>query len=185
MKITGGKAKGKIIYVPKKIIRPTQNILREALFNIIGASFLKNAVVLDLFCGSGALGIEALSRGAKKAVFVDNNKRCLSFVGKNLAVLKQEIKVQASLIKEDAVKAIKKFHGRGKKFDLVFADPAYHRGLGKKCLQALDEYDILTADALIIIEYFKKESLQIEAKNLIFLTTRQYGDTKVSFFKKT
>lgn len=187
MKITGGMAKGKQITVPA-IIRPTQNVLRQAIFNILNTAFLKGAVVLDLFCGSGALGIEAFSRGAKEVTFVDNHKICLSFVRNNLGVLDEEISRNAVLIKEDAFRAVRDFAEGGQKFDLVFADPPYYKGLGKKCLQALDEYDILHPNALVLIEYFKKETLEpvsdITLKNLVLLDTKQYGDTKISIFKK-
>lgn len=183
MKIIGGTAKGKEIAAPK-IIRPTQNILREAIFNIIDASFLREAVVLDLFCGSGALGLEALSRGAKEVTFVDSQKICLSFVRKNLSVLGEEAKKRASLIKEDALKAIKNFAARGQKFDLVFADPPYYKEAEKKCLQALDGYDILHPAALVLIEYFKKDILDADIKNLVLADTKQYGDTKISIFRK-
>ncbi len=183
MKITGGEARGRPLYIPKKIIRPTQNGVREAIFNIIGSSFFKDAVVLDLFCGSGAMGIEALSREAKEVIFVDGKKDCLLFVRRNLAIFGKEIDKKISLIKTDAFRAIKNFSRKKRKFSLIFADPPYHKDLGGKCLKALDEYDILTRNGLIVIEHFKKEILDIKTKNLAFLSLRQYGDTKISFFK--
>jgi 16S rRNA (guanine(966)-N(2))-methyltransferase RsmD len=183
MKITGGRFKGRPLFAPKRIIRPTQDAVREAIFNIIGDSFLQDATVLDLCCGSGALGIEALSRGAKEAVFVDNKKICLLFVRKNLTIFGDGIDKKFSLIKADAFKIMKDFSLRRQKFDLILIDPPYYKNLGKKYLNALDEYDILTPNGLAIIEYFKKESLAIETENLTPAATKQYGDTKISFFK--
>lgn len=183
MKITGGEARGRPLYVPKKIIRPTQNTVREAIFNIIGLPFFKDAVVLDLFCGSGALGIEALSREAREVIFIDDKKDCITSVKRNLAIFGKEIDKKTSLIKADVFRVIKGFNRKKRKFSLIFADPPYHKDWGGKCLKALDEYDILTQNGLIIIEHFKKEILDIKMKNLAFLNLRQYGDTKVSFFK--
>jgi len=184
MKITGGQSKGRSLFAPRKIIRPTQDQVREAIFNIIGVSFLREAKVLDLFCGSGSFGIEALSRGAERVVFVDKNKECLFFVRKNLSIFEEKVKKKVLLLKADAFSAIRNLSSGEEKFDLIFLDPPYHKGLGKKGLQALDEYDILTANGLIIVEYFKKENIEPQLTRLSLSNTRQYGDTKVSIFKK-
>ncbi|MFH1856469.1 MAG: 16S rRNA (guanine(966)-N(2))-methyltransferase RsmD [Candidatus Omnitrophota bacterium] len=184
MKITGGQQKGRIIHAPKSMVRPTQNLLREAIFNILGSHFFEGTAVLDLFCGSGALGLEALSRGAKTVTFIDNNKESLLCVRENLAVFGDDGGKGSLLIKTDVFKKIPDFASKGDKFDFIFADPPYYKGLSKKCLQTLDEYDILASNAVILLEYFKKDDVNIETKNLILSDTRQYGDTNISFFRK-
>lgn len=185
MKITGGLALGRRIEVPKNSkIRPTQDTVRKAVFNIIEGRLLEDNIVLDLFCGSGSFALEALSRGLKKAVFVDNQKTCLMSVRKNLSIFNARENRDCLLIKADVFKSIAEFYKNRQKFDLIFADPPYNAGLIKKCLRGIDECDILSPDALLIIEHFKKETLDIELKNLVLTDIRQYGDTKVSFFKK-
>lgn len=185
MKITGGEALGRQIEVPKNSkIRPTQDVVRKAVFSIIGEQLLKDAVVLDLFCGSGSFALEALSRGLKKAVFVDNQKICLMSVRKNLSIFNAQGNKDCLLIKADVFKTIAEFYKNSQKFNLIFADPPYNAGLIKKCLRGIDEHDILLSNAVLIIEHFKKEMLDIELKNLFLTDIRQYGDTKVSFFKK-
>ena len=131
MNIIGGMYKGRIIYMPKGAgIRPTSNKVREALFNILGDK-VPGAAVLDLFAGSGSLGLEALSRGAAKAVFIDNNTRCISTIKRNLEKLRAPSGVKITQL--NVLQGIKKMSDR-EKFDLIFLDPPYFKDWVKKNL---------------------------------------------------
>ncbi len=129
MRIITGKYKGRTIKMPKGI-RPTSNKVRKALFDILGD--IKGLSFLELFAGSGAVGIEALSQGAKEAVFVEKNKICLNRIKENLSVMGLR---PGRVMGLDVFKAIKQLHQEGKKFDIIFLDPPYFRGLAKKNLE--------------------------------------------------
>ena len=176
MKIITGKFKGRSIEMPKGI-RPTSDKVREALFEILkdkigGSSFL------DLYCGSGAIGIEALSRGAKTTTFVDNNFKCIRSLKKNLAAL------DISLVNIYAKNTIQALKSITHVFDIIFFDPPYYKDIAKKTLIALSDCDILARNALVIIEAHKKDILPEEAGTLKKIRTCKYGDTKLEFYKK-
>jgi len=181
MRIVGGKYRGKRIDYPKLgTVRPTQDRVKEALFNVI-AKEVPGSVVVELFAGSGSLALEAISRGASRAVFVDINPACLKIIRKNIGSIdSQSI---SEVYKADALKAIERFEKRGVKFNIVFVDPPYHKGLPKKTLIKLARHDILWQNNIIIIEHSKRELIpEVEGINL--LMQRQYGDTVLSYCRK-
>ncbi len=181
MKIIGGMFKGRIINMPKGVeIRPTPDRVREALFNIIKAR-IEGASVLDLFAGSGALAIEALSRGAKSAVFVDRNKRCVDTITKSLAPFKLDANI-IRIYHNDSIKAIKRLSDSNIRFDIVFLDPPYYGDWVKKCLISLDRYDILKNPSLIVCEHFKKDVVPEQIGAIKRTRQDQYGDTVLSFY---
>lgn len=183
MKILGGELKGRNIEMPKGTdIRPTPDKVREALFNIIRDK-IKGAVVLDLFAGSGSFGIEALSRGAEIATFVDIQKRCIDSIRKNLSRLPLK-KQSINIIQYDTLKSIKKLSDRKLRFDIVFLDPPYYGDWVKKCLITLDKYDILNSSSLIICEHFKKDIVPEKVERFKRIRQSRYGDTVLSFYKK-
>ncbi len=180
MNIIGGMYKGRVISMPKgPDIRPTSNKAREALFSILGSCVIDSRV-LDLFAGSGGLGLEAMSRGAGEAVFVDNHPKCINVIRKNLEAL--QLAEKSKVMKLNADLAIKKLAHK-EKFDLIFMDPPYFRDLVKKTLINLDQYDILNHSGLIICEHHKKEGLPEEIASFKRLKTNQYGDTALSIYK--
>ena len=137
MRIIAGKLKGRVLKIPRGI-RPTSQKVREALFSILGNRII-DGVVLDLFAGSGALGIEALSRGAKSATFVDNNRKCVqtikvnlelcglsSFQSSSLRRKERDEKIEIRVLSMEALKAIRFFERKGERFDLIFLDPPYY-----------------------------------------------------------
>lgn len=149
MRVISGKARR----IPLNTVegmdtRPTTDRIKETLFNMI-AHGLCDCSFLDLFAGSGAIGIEALSRGAKDAVFIEKNPKAMACIRENLKRTKLED--QAEVISSDVFAALHRLEGR-RKFDYVFMDPPYNQLLEKKVLEFLAESDLLSKDALIIIE---------------------------------
>jgi 16S rRNA (guanine(966)-N(2))-methyltransferase RsmD len=182
MRIIAGKYRSRNIRMAKHPdIRPTKDRVREALFNIIG-KFVQAATVLDAFAGSGAFGIEALSRGAKRVVFIDKDRRCIRVIRENLNSL--GIKNNAvSIIKMDAMDAFGILERKKEKFDIVLLDPPYYRGMVKKSLIKLDHRDILAFPCIIVAEHHKEDFLPEELNNIILYRTVHYGDVCLTFYK--
>lgn len=149
MRVIAGSAKR----MPLKTVegmdtRPTTDRIKETLFNMI-SEYLADSYFLDLFSGSGAIGIEALSRGAAYATFVEQNKKAMNCIRENLKFTKLD--VRAELYETDVINALSRMEGR-KKFDYIFMDPPYDQLLEKRVLEYLQESDLLSEDALIIVE---------------------------------
>jgi len=184
MRIIGGKFKGRRIEMPVGAdVRPTPDRVREAIFNIIKTR-LENESVLDLFAGSGALGIEALSRGASYAMFVDIQKRCIEAIKKNIERLPLGPAGKIKIYQSDSLKAIKKLSDSKIRFGLVFLDPPYYSDWVKKCLLYLHIYDILKHSSLIICEHFKKDTVPEKTGSLVIIRRVAYGDTALSFYTR-
>ena len=180
MRIIGGEYRSRIINMPKGVdIRPTQDKVRGAVFSILGD--LNGKSVLELFAGSGAFGIEAISRGASSVTFVDNDFRCLETVRKNIDSLGIGDEM-FDLVKANALSVLPRLEKEEKRFDLVFLDPPYHKGIARKCLINIDSYDILSPIGLVVVEHFKKDSLPTDLKTLIFEKERNYGDVFITIF---
>ena len=162
------------------VITPKDRI-REALFNIIG-DFACGARVLDAFAGSGAFGIEALSRGAKHVVFVDNNIKCIQTIRENLNGI-DAAKEKVSVLKMDAFKAFSLLEHKKEKFDIVLLDPPYYKDMAKKSLIKLDGHDILTELSIIVAEHHKKDILPEKLENISSCRIARYGDILLSFYK--
>lgn len=184
MKILGGKFKGRNFYMPAGI-RPTQDMTRKAVVDLIGHD-LTGLEVLDLFAGSGSVGLEMLSRGAKRALFVEHDSKCASTIVENLRRLDLYDGTpgqQAELIQSDAFMTIKRLAQRGQKFDLIFLDPPYGLDLAKKALKTLTGYDILQPNCLVIVEHSKLDRLGTFDETLSVVTERKYGATYLTIFK--
>jgi len=179
MKIIAGEYKGRIIEMPKDI-RPTSDKVRTALFEIL-KSRIEGAKFLDLCCGSGAIGIEALSRGAKKTAFIDNNYNCICVLERNLVKLGASQSLY-DIYSKDCIKGLDLFHSSGEKFDIVFLDPPYNKDIAKNTLIKLSSCDILTPNAVVIAEVFKKECLPEKIGALTKIRTYKYGDTLLEFY---
>lgn len=183
MNIIGGIYKGrKLNFLKDKNIRPTQDKVREALFNIIMRD-IEGKVVLDLFAGCGSLGLEAISRGAENVTFVDNNRECVDIITENAcrAGLPEN---RYEVVRMDAFKAIEKIAKENRIFDIIIADPPYYLGLAKKILIKLTLYDILAPNNIIIVQHFKKDDVPGEFQGIVRLAEKKYGDTLLSFFRK-
>jgi len=178
MRIISGKYKGRVIKMPKSI-RPTQDKVRKALFDIL--SDIEGLSFLELFAGSGAVGLEAISRGVRDLTLVEYNPDCLLALRKNIESLKLKA---CNLYPQEAEKTIKNLHRDKKKFNIIFLDPPYYSGLSKKTLQILGAYDILTPHGIIVVQHFKKDSLPEASGDLSLFRQARYGDTVLSFYRK-
>lgn len=178
MKILSGLYKGRLIRMPAGI-RPTQDKVRKALFDILGD--ISGLSFLELFAGSGAIGFEAISRGAGEVVLVEYNRACLLAIKRNIETLKAG---NCSTFIADASLAIKGLHKKGKKFDIIFFDPPYYGESSKKTLQMLRAYDILSGDGLVVAQHFKKDNLPESAGDLNLFRQSVYGDTVLSFYRR-
>lgn len=180
MRVISGLAKGTIMYTLEgDITRPTLDRVKEAIFNMIQME-IQDSVVLDLFSGSGALGIEALSRGAKKVVLCDKSKKAINIIKLNLE--KTHLEKDAIVLQEDYNKALN-FLKDKYQFDLIFLDPPYKEEFVKESIEKIIQLDLLKKSGKIIIETDDEERILKEIKNLNVNMTdlRKYGRVKVIF----
>ncbi len=189
MRVIGGIAKSTPLASLKGArVRPTLDRVRESLFNQI-AGETADARFLDLFAGSGAIGIEALSRGAAEVVFVELNSKAQAIIYQNLAkcrFLDSDSEEKKSkhwiLLKSNALHALKVLAERGHQFDLVYVDPPYADDLYEETLIALGHSPLLAESAQVIVERHHKTALQENYDKLNLTKTRQIGDTCLSFY---
>ena len=176
MRVITGTARGRKLMEPKdQSVRPTTDMVKEAIFSIIQFD-VPGRRVLDLFAGTGQLGIEALSRGARECVFVDNSPASLALVRKNLEICK----MHAPVVRADALSYLK---GCGK-FDLVFVDPPYHAGLYEDVLRSLFMFDILTDGGIILVESTREESLPAAEPPYKRGKTYSYGKISLTLYSR-
>ncbi len=160
-------------------LRPTSDKVRESLFNILGTSII-NANVLDLFAGTGAIGIEAISRGAKNCIFIENNLNHFNLIKNNFELL--EFEKDCKVYLKNTFLALKIIYHKQKKFDIIFLDPPYFFDFGKKTLHLISEYNILNKDGLVIWEHHKKEKTHEQIDNLKLKREYIYGNIVLSFY---
>ncbi len=174
MRIIAGAARGRKLFQPKgDSIRPTSDRVREALFNLLGP--LAGLTVLDLFAGTGALGLEALSRGAQQALFVDVSTDALGLVRRNVELLKVE--TQSQMWKQDAGRALAHAKTADLRFDLAFLDPPYRRYDTEALLTQPLWHDILTDQARLIWECPAENAPEIPDGFWTMIDHRRYGHT--------
>jgi pantetheine-phosphate adenylyltransferase len=175
MRVTGGRLGGRRIRVPPGAVRPTSDRVREALFARLGA--LEGARVLDLFAGSGALGIEALSRGALEAVFVERAGAAIAVVRENLAAL--GLAGAARVVRGDVPAVLRRLARDGLRFELALLDPPYaEAGVLEQALRELATSGILAPGAIVVAETSRRSALPA-VDGLVVLDARRYGDTVV------
>jgi 16S rRNA (guanine966-N2)-methyltransferase len=172
LRVSGGEARGRRLKAPKNI-RPTQGIVKQALFNIVGPD-INGAVVLDLFAGSGAIGIEALSRGAATVWFVDQQPRGLAILRQNLDAL--GFKERAHVVRGDVVRWLEASPNAIKSADFVFLDPPYEDVVLDRALKVLDRE---LTNATILAEHSRRHRLP-ELERMRVDRERRYGDTMVT-----
>jgi len=182
MRVIAGCARGTVLFQPDgERTRPTANRIKEDLFNII-APYVRDANFLDLYAGTGQMGIEALSRGAESAVFVESGKDAVDLIRKNLAKCRMEAN---TVICDDVLKALQKLAGQHKKFDVVFIDPPYDTDNLDEIINKLINGSILNEDAIIITEQASDaEELSFEPL-LETYKIKKYTTTKLTFMKYT
>jgi len=181
MKILAGKYKGRNFYMPEGI-RPTQNVLRAAIFDLLGHD-LSGLSFLELFAGSGAVSLEAISRGADKVVMVEHNDLSAKTIRENCELFGVDLGDSFSLIHADAFKTVKSLSEEHKAFDIVFFDPPYAQKLAKKTLKLLESRDILHAQSLVLIQCEVSEKIDIP-ETFKMLTQRRYGSSYLTLLQK-
>ncbi len=176
MRIIAGSRKGARIFAPKSETRPTGDRVREAAFNLIGP--VEDMAVLDLFAGSGAMGLEALSRGAKKAVFVESDREAQKAIERNLEKL--DLK-DARIVKSDARRALATEAASSRRYDLVLVDPPYRMFDSLQPTLAAYLPALLAEDGLVVLETNKRT--QPELPPLAERTSRAYGSARLTLFE--
>jgi 16S rRNA (guanine966-N2)-methyltransferase len=176
LRVTGGESRGRRLKMPRSI-RPTQGVVKEAIFNMV-APRLEGARVVDLFAGSGALGIEALSRGAAHVTFVDRVPRGLAILRQNLEAL--GLKERASVVRAEVGRWLEGGPDEMKEADLVFLDPPYGDPVFERALKALDR---APQELTVVAEYSRRQSLP-SLERLKTQREKRYGDTMVAVLAK-
>ena len=158
MRVVAGKYRGKNLASPKdESVRPTTTRIKETLFNVL-QGYVSGATVLDLFAGSGALGIECISRGASDVTFVDRSKDSIALVYQNLKGIDGNYKV----VNADFSSALRSSYVSGKKFDLIFLDPPYATNLAELAIELIIQLDLLNEDGIIVFEHGAEKSYEIQ-----------------------
>ena len=176
MRVISGKYKGKnLIGFDIDGTRPTMDRVKESLFGII-QNEIRNSIVLDLFAGSGSLGIEAISNGASETYFIDNNIELINIIKKNTNGMNDKIHI----MKSDYKSALELFKNSNIKFDIIFLDPPYKLNLINDCLDKIIEYNLLNEDGIIVCEYENEEVVNDKLK---LIKDKKYGSKKIKIFK--
>ncbi len=180
MRVIGGELSGRRFSGPGKLpVRPTGDNVRESLFGILGRA-VEDKMVLDLFAGVGSLGIEALSRGARAAVFVEAEPRTARIIRENLETL--GLSGRARILILPVTRALRKLEKEGGRFDLVFLDPPYEQGLAEPVLTWLSCSVILSPDGVVILEHGAREKIKPRYDSLARGWEKRYGSKMISGF---
>lgn len=181
LRVISGKARGLKLDSPKnQDVRPTTDRVKESLFNIINP-YIRESNILDLFAGTGSLGIECLSRGAKNCVFVDKSKDSINIIKSN--VKKARVENESTILNIDFKDAVKRLSSQNQKFDVIFMDPPYYENMFIECLKIIDELNLLYEDGIIIVEHDTKDLFDESIGNLVKSRDKKYGNTTLTFYK--
>lgn len=182
LRVIAGSAKGrKLKSSLRYALRPTSDKVKEALFDILGPQQVQDVRFLDLFAGTGSIGIEALSRGARNATFVEQKASFADLIRSNVQICGF---VNFEIIICDVLRAILSLHNRERKFGIIFIDPPYSSDLSLKTLDALDAADLLDEEHVIIVEHSTKSPLPERIGGLSSRRVAKFGDTLLSFYRK-
>lgn len=181
MRIIAGKARGlKLKTIESDSTRPTKDMVKEALFSIISQD-VPESVFLDLFAGSGAVGIEALSRGASLCYFSDTNKDCIEIIKDNLT--KAKFIEFAHVFNIDYQQMLKSLINK-EKIDIIYIDPPYNKGLGIEAIKLISSYDLLKRNGIIVLETDEIEQVPDIIDNFEKFKHKKYGRNVLDFFKR-
>jgi 16S rRNA (guanine966-N2)-methyltransferase len=181
MRIISGTSRGRRLLTPRRqSIRPTSDRVKESIFNILGQKVV-DKVVLDLFAGTGNLGIEALSRGAKSVIFVEKGRQALQLIQKNFSQC--AMGKRCEIIPLDVNRALGILKLREKSFDIILMDPPYETGLIRKTLLKLNKERIYKEDSILAIEHSRREPLPDGLGGWDLIRQRRIGDTIISLLK--
>lgn len=180
MRIIGGRFGGrKLVSFDEKHIRPTTDRVKESVFNMIGSD-VEGARVLDLYSGTGSLGLEALSRGAQIIEFVDKNSKSLEVLIKNIGLL--DVAEEVEVHRADVIRFLEKY--QGDPFSLILIDPPFPARICQKTLETLFSSQAFSPDSVVMIEYSSHENLDLSCSPMERVDTRNYGDKLVAIFRK-
>lgn len=181
MRILGGTARGrKLVAVKGKGIRPTRDDVKESIFSMIQGN-VEAAVVLDLFAGTGNLGLEALSQGAKRAIFVEKERAPLRALMRNIELC--GFRDRAEVISRDAETALKLLRRRVEKLDLVFIDPPYGSGYMGKTLRFISAHDMVNDGGIVVVEHSSAEAPIDQRGRVSLRRQKRHGDTTITIFQ--
>ena len=177
MRIITGELKGRRLYSPNdKSIRPTSDKVKESIFNMV-SEYTEDAVVVDLFCGTGNMGLEAISRGAKRAYFIDKARESILLTKKNIAHCKVENKaIIFGSDYERGLTAIKE------KVDVIFLDPPYKAGYLEGCILKISKLSLLAQDGILVCEHGYDEKLPDTIDAMVKLKEKRYGKSVVDIY---
>lgn len=180
MRVVSGKARGlQLKTIQSDSTRPTKDMVKEALFSILMRK-TPDSVFLDLFAGSGAIGIEALSRGAKKAYFSDNNIECIKIIKDNL--MKARMQEDAFVFYGDYQKMIDEI--KKIEFDIIFIDPPYNKGIGIEAIERISSYNLLKIDGILVYETDEVEKLPDTIGMYKRFNDKKYGRNVLNFYMR-
>ena len=179
MRIIAGEFRGRTISCPRTLaIRPTSDRVRESLFNILG-EVCSGSQVLDLYAGVGTVGLEAVSRGAEHVTFVDYAHQSIRYLRKNLDCCRE----RTDVVPADVGVALKALSKKGLRYDIVFLDPPYERGMVQTTLDALNALPLAEQNTLIIAQHSRREAVKNGWQKFGIADTRSYGDTVITFLR--
>jgi 16S rRNA (guanine966-N2)-methyltransferase len=183
MRVIAGKARRHNLLAPSGLdVRPTTDRTKETLFNILNMS-IYDANFLDLFSGSGAIGIEALSRGAQRTHFVESSKDALKCIEKNLE--NTRLKESALIYRTDVINALEELYNNNYKFDIIFMDPPYNKGWEERIVPLIQQYDLLRDQGIIICESSIETKYEfINSTNYIISKEKLFKTNKFTFLTK-
>jgi 16S rRNA (guanine(966)-N(2))-methyltransferase RsmD len=186
LRVISGAARGRKLLTPKGLrVRPTADRIKESLFNILTTLIgqFTGCRVLDIFAGTGNLGIEALSRGAALALFIDSHRESAHLVSKNLQLL--GFTDRGRVVEKEAIAALRSLGMEEGPFHLVFLDPPYRQGLAEKVLEYLSTSRLIAEGSIVVAEFTPREELPTSFGPLHEFDRRIYGDTAIAFFHLT
>ena len=183
MRIIGGLARGTKLYTLEGLdTRPTLDRVRESLFNIMQDN-IKDSVVLDLFAGSGAIALESISRGAKKAVLCDKNKKAIEIINKNVQKLRIQDKVKIAFTDYENF-----LNTANEKFDFIYIDPPYNTNFISTSIKIINDRNLISKDGIIVAETDEEQRIKKEIAdlqiNIKIYDTRKYGRARLMFMRK-
>jgi 16S rRNA (guanine(966)-N(2))-methyltransferase RsmD len=181
MRVVAGKYRGRLLRTVRgQDVRPTSDRLRETLFNIL-APQIKETRFLDLCAGSGAIGIEAISRGANQVTFVEESRSACSVIRDNLATLGIE---GQSIVCRDVASAIRSLASKGAEFDIIFFDPPYPSGMYSRVLKLIARENLLSEDGVVVVEHRSKTPPGSEFEGLVTYRQLKQGESALSFMRR-
>lgn len=178
MRVISGMAKGRTLKPAGEATRPITDRVKTSLFNLLGARVV-DANILDLFAGAGSVGIEALSRGARAATFVELDRDALNAIRANLEITR--LTSHANIVRLDVFKFIRRAQD---KYDVIYVAPPQYRGLWIETLNTIDPLDLLTANGVVIAQIHPKEYTELALTQLELFDQRKYGSTLLCFYRR-